>query len=250
MNQKRRLSVVAPGDQLTGIAPVELERAARSCRPGDATHRGLLRVSATLARRAVLGSVAPSVRSELLGGLELLEAWTRGKTGERELRDRRALCFSAAVLIEKKTVDAVLEAQKHLGAQRKTSLDAHADLVLRRYVALGAHCATSAVVLSLDAVAEPVRVTEVPQQVLASRAYQATGLGSVRHGEFRAKAWEQAEWEAAREGAPSEHGTAALALQVFHEYLGARWKSYADSERLVQRDFIEWAMSGQPGQAP
>jgi hypothetical protein len=82
--------------------------------------------------------------------------------------------------------------------------------------------------------------------VVASRAYQATALGAARHGEFRARAWEQAEWEAAREGALADHGVEGLALQVFHEYLGARWKSYADAERAAGYAFIEWALSGRP----
>jgi hypothetical protein len=244
MNARRRLTLVAPGDQLTGIAPIELEQAARACHAGDATHRGLLFLSATLARRAVLGSIAPSVRQELLTAIDAVEAWARGESQERAIRDHRALCFSALPVVEKKTIEAVESAQKHLGTQRKTGLDSHAELVLRRYVALGAHCAASAAVLTLDAVSEPARITEVPQQVLAARAYQATGLGAARHGEFRAKAWEQAEWEAAREGAPTDHGIAGLALQIFHEYLGARWKSYADSERIAQREFIAWCLGG------
>jgi hypothetical protein len=244
MNARRRLTLVAPGDQLTGIAPLGLEQAARTCGVGDTTHRGLLFLSATLARRAVVGSVAPSVRQELLSGLDAVCAWARGEGQERAIRDHRALCFAAVPVIEKKTTLAVESAQQQLGTQRKTGLDSHADLVLRRYIALGAHCAASAVVLTLDAVAEPARITEVPQQVLAARAYQATGMGAVRHGEFRAKAWDQAEWEAAREGGQTDHGVPGLALQIFHEYLGARWKSYADSERVAQRDFIEWVLGG------
>ncbi len=244
MNGRRRLTLVAPGDQLTGIAPAELEQAARTCHAGDATHRGLLFLSATLARRAVVGSVAPSVRRELLAAIDAVGAWARGEAHERAIRDHRALCFAAVPIIEKKTVEAVEGAKSHLGTQRKTGLDDHAELVLRRYVALGAHCAASAAVLTLDAVTEPARVTEVPQQALAARAYQATGLGAARHGEFRAKAWEQAEWEAAREGALTDHGVPGLALQIFHEYLGARWKSYADSERAAQREFIDWVLSG------
>ena len=39
---KRRLSLVGPAEELLGIAPPILERAARGCSVGDATHRGLL----------------------------------------------------------------------------------------------------------------------------------------------------------------------------------------------------------------
>ncbi len=246
MNMRRRLALIAPSEELTLIAPPELERAARGARPGDATHRGLIFLGSTLARRAVLGSVAPSVRRELLLGLDAAESWARGNANERSIRDARTQCFGAAPVIEQKTVEAVDKAQPHLGTQRKTGLDAHATHVVRRYVALGAHCATSAVVFTLDAVSEPAKLTEVPQQIVAARAYQATGLGAARHGEFRASAWERAEWEAAREGALGDHGVEGLAFQVFHEYLGARWKSYADAERAVGYAFIAWALSGRP----
>lgn len=246
MSSRRRLALIAPSEELTLIAPPELERAARSARAGDPTHRGLLLLSATLARRAVLSSVAPSVRGELVAGLDAAESWARGHSSERALRDARARCFGAVPVIEQKTVEAVDKAEAHLGTQRKTGLDAHAARVVRRYMALGAHCAASAVVFTLDGASEPTKLTEVPQQLVAARAYQATGLGAARHGEFRARAWEQAEWESAREGAAPDHGVEGLSLQVFHEYLGARWKSYADAERAVGYAFIDWALSGRP----
>ncbi len=246
---RRRLSLVAPSEELTLIAPPELERAARSCTLGDATHRGIVLLGATLARRAVLSAVAPSVRAELLAGIQSAEAWARGESDARRPRDLRAQCFAAVPVIEQKTIEAVEKAASHLGTQRKTGLDAHAARVVRRYVALAAHCAASAAVFTLDAVTDPSKVTEIPQQVVAARAYQSTALGAARHGEFRARAWEQAEWEAAREGAPADHGVEGLALQVFHEYLGARWKSLSDAERVVTYEFIAWALSGSPVEA-
>ncbi len=243
MNSRARLRIVAPSEQLTGVAPPELERAARSCRGGDATHRGLIFLCATLARRALATAVPPGARVELLTGLDVAEAWARGEQDEKAVRTTRAQCFSAVPIVEKKTVEAVEAAQKHLGPQRKTALDAHALRVVRRYAALGAHYAASAAVLTMDAVTEPPRAAEVAQQVAGARAFQATGLGAARHGEFRAKAWEQAEWEAAR-GGDGAHGVEALALQIFHEYLGTRWKNYADVEQVAVRDFVEWALRG------
>lgn len=243
---KRRLALVGPAEELLGIAPPALERAARSCSPGDATHRGLVFLCATLARRAVSGSVPPKARGELLAGLEVAEAWARGEQSTSAVRHLRSQCFGAAPAIEKQTIDVVEAAAAQLGAQRKTGLDLHAARVVRRYVGLAAHSTCSAVLLTLDATEQPPRAAAVPQQVCGARAYQATGLGAARFGEFRAKAWEQAEWECSREGAPTDHGVEGLALQLFHEFLGVRWKTHADLETLAVGQFIDWALVGAP----
>jgi hypothetical protein len=241
---KRRLALVGPAEELLGVAPPALERAARGCATGDATHRGLMFLCATLARRAVSGSVPPKARGELLAGLDVAEAWARGQQSPGAVRNLRSQCFGAAPAIEKQTIEVVESAAAHLGPQRKTGLDAHAGRVVRRYVGLAAHYACSAVVLTLDAVEQPARAASVPQQVCGARAYQATGLGAARFGEFRAQAWEQAEWEASREGAPTDHGVEGLALQLFHEFLGVRWKTHADLETLAVNQFIDWALAG------
>ncbi len=239
---KRRLNLIGAADELLGIAPPALERAARSCAVGDPTHRGLLFLCATLARRAVTLCLPPKARGELLRGLEAVEGWAREDRSASVVRALRAECFGAAPVIERQLVEVVEAATAQLPPQRKTGLDAHATHVVRRHAALSAHYTVSAVVLCLDAVERPAHSAEVPSQVAGARAYQTTGLGAARFGEFRAKAWEQAEWEAAREGATAEHSVEALALQIFHEFLGVRWKSQADLEGLVQRDFIHWAL--------
>lgn len=241
---KRRLSLVGPAEELLGIAPPALERAARGCSVGDATHRGLLFSCATLARRAVTMCLPPKARGELSSGLEVVEGWARDLRTAGEVRTLRTQCFGAAPVIEQQTVEVVRDASAQLPPQRKTGLDAHAARVVQRHVALSAHYTVSAVVLCLDAVEQPARCAEVPNQVTGARAYQTTGLGAARFGEFRAKAWEQAEWESAREGTTAGHSVEALALQIFHEFLGVRWKSQADLETLAQRDFIEWALGG------
>lgn len=243
---KRQLTLIAPGQELQGVAPPVLERAAKGCRPGDATHRGLVFLNATLARRAVAACVSPTAREELLGGLETAENWARERAPESEVRSARARCFAATPLVERKTVEAVEAAAKFLGPQRKTRIDAHATRVVRRHTALAAHYACSAVVLTLDGIGRPADHAMVPNQVCGAHAYRASGLGAARHGEFRAKAWEQAEWELAREGAAEDHSVEALALQIFHEYLGVRWKTHADLEAVTQGEFIEWALSGRP----
>lgn len=243
---KRRLNLVSPADELLGVAPPAFERAARTCQPGDVVHRGLLFTCVTLARRAVAGCVAPKARAELLAGLEAAEAWARGSGSAAAARNLRGQCFAATPVVERQTIEAVEAAAAHLGPQRKTGLDAHATRVVRRYVALAAHHACSAVVLTLDAVEQPANCVQVPQQLCGARAYQGAGLGAARFGEFRAKAWEQAEWESSREGATTDHGVEALALQLFHEFLGVRWKTVADVETLAVHRFIEWALAGHP----
>ena len=125
------------------MAPPELERAARGCAVGDGTHRGLVFLSATLARRAVTACVPPTARHELLTGLELAEHWARGDEPASAVRAARARCFAAGPLIERKTVEAVDAAAQYLGPQRKTKLDAHAARVVQRHAALAAHYACS-----------------------------------------------------------------------------------------------------------
>ena len=240
--RKRRLALVGAADELLGIAPPALERAARSCAVGDRTHRGLLFLCATLARRAVTLCLPPKARGELLRGLDAVDGWARDTQSASVVRTLRGECFGAAPVIERQTVEVVEAATAQLPPQRKTGLDAHAAHVVRRHVALSAHYTVSAVVLCLDAVERPAACAEVPQQSVGARAYQTSGLGAARFGEFRAKAWEQAEWEAAREGATADHSVEALALQVFHEFLGVRWKNQADLESLAQRDFIQWVL--------
>jgi len=191
-----------------------------------------------------MACVAPTARAELCAGLATAESWARRQASDGDVRAARARCFAAAPLVERTTIEAVEKAAPYLGPQRKTRLDAHAESVVRRHVALSAHYACSAVVLTLDGIERPAQHALVPNQVCGAHAYRASGLGAARHGEFRANAWEQAEWELAREGAVADHSVDALALQIFHEYLGARWKSQADRETVTQNEFIHWALAG------
>ncbi len=38
------------------------------------------------------------------------------------------------------------------------------------------------------------------------------------------------------------HGAGALAVQLFHEFLGAAWKDVSDAQRLQYFELIDWAM--------
>jgi hypothetical protein len=139
----------------------------------------------------------------------------------------------------------VEKARVQLSQGPATPLDSHADHVVLRYAKLAAHFSTSAVCHALDAVSEPATALEVMQDVEGARAYQAAGLGAARHAAFRAAAWDQASWESSRPGAVnSDAARSAIAVQVFHEYLGGRWRAHADVERGANTEFIKWALSG------
>ena len=67
------------------------------------------------------------------------------------------------------------------------------------------------------------------------------GLGHARAADLRQRALEQAEWEHERTGS-GEHGHGQLAIQLWHEFLGAAWKDVSDAQRLQYFDLIEWAL--------
>ena len=41
-----------------------------------------------------------------------------------------------------------------------------------------------------------------------------------------------------------------LALQIFHEYLGVRWKVLHDAERAYLDEFVNWALAGAASGGP
>jgi hypothetical protein len=69
----------------------------------------------------------------------------------------------------------------------------------------------------------------------------------VRNPAFQAAALEQARFESARSPRQEDTPLGALELQVFHEYLGARWRAHGDQERRASDEFIGWATSGLTG---
>ncbi|MEB2310701.1 MAG: hypothetical protein OZ921_00010 [Sorangiineae bacterium] len=242
MTRSPGLRVVRAADQFTGAALPAFERAGKLARPGDATHRGLLMIAVTLARFAVRACSPPGSNALLLEGLDLTEGWAeRGNDPERLARLRND-AFNSVVAVERKTVEAVASATKQLARGAPTLLDEHADLVVCRYAGLAANYAAGAALLTMDAVREPERVIGVPQQISGALAYQRVGLGPARSPELRASACEQAEWEHERQGAPPGHGVGGIAIQLFHEYLGARWKDQSDAERARADEFCRWAL--------
>lgn len=238
------LPIVLAGDELTGIAPALLERAAGRCKHGDATHRGIVVTSATIAESALASCAPPAAGEPLMVALAAALAWVRGRANEAAVKRARSEGFAALAFVEKRTVDAVRASLEHMGRRQPSPLDTHADEVVVRYAGLGAYYAVGAALLVLDAVSTPSHALPVARQAAGAIAYHRTGLGPARSSELRGRAWEQAGWEAERAGAPAGHGHGELAVQLFHEYLGAAWKDASDARRAYFHDFIEWALAG------
>lgn len=236
----RRLQVVDPNHELRGLGPPAFERLARAAEEGSPAHRGLVAICTTLASRAVSACLPPSAQVEVIAALETSRLWIRGDASAGEVKSARARCFQAVSGIEEITSQAVARAKSHLGRGAASPLDLHADHVVDRYARLAAHFSVSAVCHSLDAIESPSAALEVLGDVEGARAYQLSGLGSARHPAFRKAAWDQAEWEASR---PPRSDPAVLAVQVFHEYLGGRWRRHADALRHETESFLSWALS-------
>lgn len=243
--EKRRLAVIEPTLQLRGLGPPAFERLARRAVIDSPVHRGLVVICASLARRATQIAIPPSGQIELMTALETARLWVIGAASREDVARARAHCFGAVSAIEELTSRAILAAREHLPKVKGTPLDTHADHVVDRYARLGAHFAVSAVCHALDAVAQPIAALEVPGDVEGSLAYQRSGLGSARHAAFRHAAWDQAQWEASR---PPSTDVKMLSVQIFHEYLGGRWKAHAESVSLEHDAFLTWALSAKAAQ--
>ncbi len=236
----RALPIVAPGEELSGSGPERLERLARRCRPGDDVHRAILFATATLARHGVARCIAPGAQPLLVPALDLAEGWARGHTDERSVLKARSDAFNACPAIERKTIEAVAALSLE---DSGTAIDAHAAAIVLRYAGLAAYQASVASLLVLDAVRSPAAAVAVPSDVAGALGYQLSALGVARSTKIRRAAWDKAEWELERQGAPPGHGREALAIQLFHEFLGAAWKDHSDAYRAYFTEFLDWALA-------
>lgn len=243
MSKLRALPLVLPADQLSGAAPAAFERALAQAAAGDATHRGLLQLCSTLCRHAIAQCAPPSAQRPVRHALDVVDGFVSGRLDAPAVAKARAELFSALAPLERATADAVRGALSREARPPKsaTPLDPHADAVVIRWATLGAHYAASAAVITLDAVAAPRDAVRVPAQAAGAVAYRFVGLGHARAADLRQRALEQAEWEHERTGS-GEHGHGQLAIQLFHEFLGAAWKDVSDAQRLQYFDLIEWAL--------
>jgi hypothetical protein len=220
-----------------------MERVAKTCAQADRGHRALLFACSTLARHGIAACVPPSAHAAMMSALDAAEAWAKEPGDPRPVRKARSDAFAAVMAAERRTADAVRASFASFVHKPHTLIDGHADAVVVRYAVLAANYACGAALLTLDAVDAPRLAARVPQQVAGALAYRSAGLGPGRSGELRAAACEQAEWEKDREGAPEGHGSGALAVQLFHEFLGASWKDHSDAQRVYLGDFVEWALA-------
>lgn len=249
---RRGLHLVQAEEVLTGKGPAEFERLARTCAVDGPAHVGVLAVCVTLARRAARACVVPSLQFSLFEGLGALQKHLRLDHLQRakhiaELSKARARCFQAAPAIEDATARAVTTAQKQLGGGEggvsgpQTALDDHVVHVIERYTRLSAHHACAATCHALDAATSPAVALDVLEDTRGALAYQMTALGAARQLPLRAAALDQAQWE--RDRLRSELNVTALSLQIFHEYLGGRYRAYVEHERASQDRFIRWALA-------
>jgi hypothetical protein len=237
------LKIIDPAAQLLGVAPAVMERAAKLAAVGDRAHRALIFVCATLARHGVRACCPPGSVDPALAALDKAEAWARDSADAHAVRKARSDAFNAVIAAERRATDAVRASLQVIPRKKKTQIDAHADTTVIRYAGLAANFAYGAALLTCDAVDEPAKAARVPQDVAGAMAYQATGLGPARASDTRANACEQAEWESEREGAPEGHTAGALAVMLFHEFLGAYWRQYSDAQRAYFDEFIVWALA-------
>lgn len=244
-----RLPLIGPSDELSGVAPREYERLVRGAARGDRAHVAGVNVAYSLVSRAAFRTLAPSARAQLDVGFDALRRFLTAKESERHAaiqnaRAARGACYSAQKRVEATCRDAIRRAMASEARGVPSELDEHADRVVLRYVGLGAHHTLAALCHALDGVESPSTLLEVPRDTSGAMAYLAVGLGSARHRPFREAAIQEARWQHddTVEGQTGDWSLGAFALQLFHEYLGARWSKHEALAREENEAFLRWAI--------
>jgi len=241
--EQRRLQVVLPEHELTGHAPLVYERLTKVGRPGSPEHRGLLAIARTLGGQAAARCLPPSARASLAPAFVALEEFVRGgHPRSQSVRDVRANTFALLPSLEAQTQNAVARAAQVAPSGPTTALHEHAQHTLGRFLGLSVHHTVAALCHALDALENPEAALPVPSDTCGALAYSRTALGSARNPEFQAAALEQARFERERSSSQQAPPESALQVQIFHEYLGARWRAHADQERRLSDEFIAWAL--------
>jgi hypothetical protein len=233
-----RLPLVLPGHELSGKHPQELEKVARRCAVGDAAHHALLYTAETIVNRGLGECIAPSVRGEVQALLAVGREWTRSGASLAEVRRARACAFNFSERAEQATLQAIAAAVQ---IDEQDALDRQAAITVRRYVARAVQHSLAGVLMVLDAVTSPPELLPIAADVAGAIAFKRVGLGAARSPELRAAAAAQAQWESERLSL-KEQPAVAIALQLFHEYLGAQWKDHADAQRVCFEEFSVWAL--------
>lgn len=171
----------------------------------------------------------------------MVREWCAGHTPFRQIRDLRAALFSATIATEQKVQATMASAFATQPRRDMTSLDAHADQVVQRYLGLSLHYAIGAALLVVDGTKDATRLLDVPGEVAGAIAYKQVALGAARSPELRNAALSQATWEHRRVVGSAGHSEASIGVQLFHEYLGVHWKNHVDAQRLYLEEFLVWA---------
>lgn len=246
---RHQLPLIGPSDELSGVAPREYERLVRGAAPGSSAHVAAISVAHSLASRAAFRTLAPSARSLVQPGFDALQRWISAAPSARTAaspgaRAARGACYAARARVETTCRDAIQRAMQTEARGTPSDLDEHADRVVLRYVGLGAHHTLAALCHALDGIEAPSTLLEVPRDTSGAMAYLAVGLGSARHRPFREAAIQEARWqhEGTVEGQTGDWSLGAFALQLFHEYLGARWSKHEALAREENEAFLRWAL--------
>lgn len=243
---RKRLTLVDPQLELSGKFPRGFERTVKLAQVGDARHRGLLFCALTIARRSVAECLPPSSAGRCFEAWRVADDWARGLADLRAVRQARAESFTQLPELRDHTLDVV---RRWLSAP-SDAFTVHRNAVIERYVALSVHHATGALLECFDGVTDPTRLLEVPKQAAAALAYRNVALGPARNEQLLGAALENAAWQADFLASPA-HDAAALAVQLFHEYLGVHWKNHVDAQRLYLEQFLAWAVPDDvPSAAP
>lgn len=246
---RSRLPLVAPKDELRGHAPAELERLARTASRHDAAHVGLVAIGHALVTTTLARTMPPSAAQLLASGLDVVRTFLEQPLARpalgRAARDARASCQAAVPELQTRTLRAVAAAPASGRAELAPALAEHASHTVARFLGLSVHHATLGLCHLLTGLDEPVEALDVPSDCSGALSYGRVALGSARHAPFQAAVLEQVDWELSL-ARPGTGGLTrdALALQVFHEFLGVRWRAHADDARHEVAAFVDWALCG------
>lgn len=211
--------------------PSELEQALARVAPHSQQHQQLLECGLGLVEETVKSCIAPSFRATADAALVGLRKLAKLHNAGIAIARQRSALIAAAPEIRAQTVDVMRAALAAQARQENTLLDPHADATVLRYVGLAASHTVSATLLLTDALTQPRALAVVPLQCAGALAYRNTGLGAARSSELRQRACVQAEQELKDSGSASD-SAGAIAIQLFHEFLGATWRDHSDAHRL------------------
>lgn len=238
-DNKRRLKIVEPRDELSGKFPRGFESSARRCQAGDAVHRAVVRACATLGNEIVRRCQPPSVAKLPHEALGEVWRWAKGSGSLSAVREKRHAVFEALPHAVETTARAVGFSPESLDVV-VGEIEGHIERLVSRYVGLAVHYSLATVTATCDALTDPLQALEVARCFSAAMAYRNVGLGPCRDRSLHQSARDQARWEHETLATSAVHSPQSLELQLLHEYLGVHWKNNVDAHRLYAEQFLQW----------